>query len=248
MLPAEEDLVDYDPYDGPCCTAENFRPDLDSTPSSAWNRSIIEVFVEHFMDRKPSAPQDRVEELFEGHLKYLCQRWQEGTKLDEATLRRRAKLMRRAERQRNLYYRRLMVAEAYGPLRRHIPMLKALGVHGMSSDESDHRNGSVQYGVFKKEWRHPAVTPWVRVFDSLYRRLRFNAVQLNTPGSHPHKRSYSDIVSTRHSPVKCLPTNAYDPQWLRKLNVYDRKQLRVKEDVQYEFTHDAEMLRCALVR
>ncbi|EIW56585.1 uncharacterized protein TRAVEDRAFT_84790, partial [Trametes versicolor FP-101664 SS1] len=198
----------YDPHDGPCCTVQTFLPDLNSPPHSSWNTSVIEVFVEHFMQLHPRAPQDRVEELFSGHLKYLCTRWQ-NTTMDPKKVKSRQSLLNRAERQRNLYYRRLQVAHAYAPLRRHIPMLMALGPKGMSSDESDHKKGFAQYGVFKKEWRNPLITAWLRVFDSLYRRLRLNDVDKNSPGSQPHSRFYSVKTSKRRPPVKGLPKNAY---------------------------------------
>ncbi|KAI0323605.1 hypothetical protein GY45DRAFT_1264317 [Cubamyces sp. BRFM 1775] len=239
MLPDRDEVTDFNPANGPCCTAANFRPDLASKPSSLWNTSTIEVFVEHYMSQHPAADQVRVEQLFVGHLGYLCDRWQVSLK-DERTRRDIQRLANRAERQRNLYHRRLMIAHTYAPLRRHIPMLMALGVHGMSSDESDHRNGAVQYGVFKKDWRNPIITGWLRVFDSLYRRLRLNEANHSTPGSHPHLCFYSDKSSSRHPPVKGLPRNAYDPTWLDALVVYDKKQLLIRE-VDYDFTHDAEM-------
>ncbi|KAH9855122.1 hypothetical protein C2E23DRAFT_866788 [Lenzites betulinus] len=231
MLPKDEAVDDYDPHAGPCCTIQQFLPDLRSPPTSLWNQSIIELFVENFIALNPSAPQERVAELFGGHLKYLCTKWQ-ASSLDEKTLRLRQRLLNRSERQRNLYYRRLAVAHSYAPLRRHVPMLMALGVKGMSSDESDHSNGFAQYGVFRKEWRAALITPWLRVFDSNYHRLRMNEVNKNTPGSQPHSRFYSDKISTRRPPVKQLPRNAYDAAWLQGLHPYDRKQLLVREDIE----------------
>ncbi|KAL1944055.1 hypothetical protein VTO73DRAFT_3873 [Trametes versicolor] len=245
MLPPDQSVVDYDPHTGPCCSTVNFLPDLSSLPTSLWNQSIVEIFTEHFMEKYPSASQSRVGELFTGHLKYLCTKWQVSNKLDEKTLRSKAQLLRRAERQRNLYYRRLSVAHAYAPLRRHIPMLEALGVHGMSTDESDHRNGVAQYAVSKKKWRSPSVTGWLRVFDSLYRRIRSNQIQDNTPGSHPHLRFYSDVKESSRAPVRCLPRNAYNLEWLGELDDYDKKQLGVKDDVRYEFTHNRTMMQMA---
>ncbi|KAI0323556.1 hypothetical protein GY45DRAFT_1264373 [Cubamyces sp. BRFM 1775] len=260
MTADPDDVSAFDPADGPCCTIANFRPDLSAKPRSVWNRSVIEVFVERFMAQHGEADEERVEELFTGHLKYLCDKWQAAVSKDEKTRCEIQKLANRAERQRNvsarmteirqgvcstsrqLYYRRLGVAHTYAPLRHHIPMLEALGVHGMSSDESDHRNGAVQYGVFKKEWRNPAITKWLRVFDSLYRRLRLNEASHSTPGSHPHLRFYSDKQSSRHPPVKNLPRNAYDPEWLAGLNQYDIKLLGCL-NVTYNFTHHPDMER-----
>lgn len=122
-------------------------------------------------------------------------------------------------------------------------MLEALGVHGMSTDESDHRNGVAQYAVSKKKWRSASVTGWLRIFDSLYRRIRSNQIQDNTPGSHPHLRFYSDVKVSGRAPIRCLPRNAYNPTWLGELDEYDKKQLGVKEDVRYEFTHNQTMMK-----
>ncbi|KAH9855536.1 hypothetical protein C2E23DRAFT_724205 [Lenzites betulinus] len=243
MVPTDEQVGDYDPYAGPACTIQDFRPDLGSSPSSPWNVSVVELFVMHFMEKHPTAARDRVEDLFQVHLKYLCAKWQSSFHNPEV-LRQRQRLLNRSERQRNLYYRRLAVAHSYADLRQHIPMIMALGVKGMSSDESDHRNGIAQYGVFAKEWRNPIVTRWLRVLDSLYRRLRFGDADENKPGSQPHNRFYSDRVSTRRPPVKGLPCNAYDPEWLRNLHPYDKKHLLVQEDVQYNFSHNPELQKC----
>ncbi|OSC96129.1 hypothetical protein PYCCODRAFT_1472880 [Trametes coccinea BRFM310] len=239
MLPDVDEVTAFDPANGPCGSGTDFRPDLSAKPSSVWNKCIIQVFVEIFMARYPSASEVRVEELFTGHIGYLCHKWQLALK-DEPTKRKIKKLANRAERQRNLYHRRLTVAHAYAPLRQHISMIEDLGVHGMSSDESDHRNGVAQYGVFQKEWRNPAITKWLRVFDSLYRRLRLNEVNHSTPGSHPHLRFLSDKTDSRHPPRKGLPQNAYAPEWLKKLNAYDTKLLQVREE-SYDFVHDAEL-------
>ena len=46
-MSADPDEVEsFDPANGPCCTSADFRPDLASKPSSLWNKSIIEVFVD----------------------------------------------------------------------------------------------------------------------------------------------------------------------------------------------------------
>lgn len=102
MLPSDEAVVDYDPHAGPCCSVATFRPDLLSLPTSLWNQSISEIFVDHFMEKYPAVSRSRVEELFGGHLKYLCNKWQVSNKLDEKTLRGKAQRLRRAERQRNV--------------------------------------------------------------------------------------------------------------------------------------------------
>ncbi|KAI0323592.1 hypothetical protein GY45DRAFT_1264336 [Cubamyces sp. BRFM 1775] len=246
-LPDAIEVEEYELANGPCCTVANFKPDLMSTPNTPWNKSVIQVFVDHFLstNRYPGATRDHVGELFTGHLKYLGNKFRLSKKGKEVQ-KQRQKLLNRSERQRNLFHRRLTVAMMFPALRRHVPMLQALGPFGMSSDESSHINGFPCYRVLKKSWRDPEITPWLRLFDSMYRRLRLNDVDQNTPGSHPHMRMQSDKVSNRRSPVKGLPRNAYDKTWYNGLCDYDRQLLNAKPTT-YDFTHSDELVRYGYV-
>ncbi|KAI9068908.1 hypothetical protein FKP32DRAFT_1671811 [Trametes sanguinea] len=114
----------------------------------------------------------------------------------------------------------------------------------MSSDESSHVTGYPCYKVFKKHWRNPTISLWLRLFDSIYRRLRFNEVEKNTPGAHPHMRLYTDEVSTDRPPVKGLPRNAYNDTWYNSLNEFDRQQLAAQPET-YDFSHPDELTRLA---
>ncbi len=139
-----------------------------------------------------------------------------------------------------LFQRRLYIATKYAETRVHAPMIQALGVNGMSSDESDHENDHQQYRIIVKRWRHPEVTPWLRVFDKLYHRYRLSGGDMQTlQGGFPHLRVESNISSDSH-PVSRLPRNAYSSQWLSSLNRLALQDLAPHAD--YDFKHCTEVV------
>lgn len=134
-----------------------------------------------------------------------------------------------------MFFRRLKNAALQPELNQHVGIIRLLGRDGMSSDESDHENGVVQYRVLIKSWRNPALTPFLRVFDASYRRNRFVPILQNTQGAHPHLRLNSNKIDNSRGAVAGLPINAYDPRWLQNLARYDREIL--EETALYDFSH-----------
>ena len=45
-----QDIDDFDPKIGECCTADNFRLHLAGTPADTWNKSATRVFVNSFLE------------------------------------------------------------------------------------------------------------------------------------------------------------------------------------------------------
>ncbi|OBZ66078.1 hypothetical protein A0H81_13919 [Grifola frondosa] len=158
----------------------------------------------------------------------------------ENTARKRA--AKRAERKRNLFYRRFEVAANHTDLQRHLGILQDLGVDGMSSDESEHENGVIQYRVLIKSWRNPVLTPWLRTFDAAYRKDRLGPSQ-STRGAHPHLRLASQKVDLR-APVIRLPFNAYNYEWLKGLSAFELESL-APQHREYEFLHTPAMMELA---
>lgn len=112
----------------------------------------------------------------------------------------------------------------YPELNTHLQILRELGPHGMSSDESDHQsNGMRRYRILAKPWRNPMLGPWLRVFDKLYRIARLGA-----SGADVHRRMPSDVTSDRRPAVRGLPHNAYNPDWLKKVTDHDRRVFSIK--------------------
>lgn len=125
-------------------------------------------------------------------------------------------------------------------------MLEELTVAGMSSDESDSelatsnpalRNSMPSYEITTPVWRNPKLHAWLRVFDNVY--LVQRRVGGPSVGDWPHTR-YSDSGTPKASSsdrfVVSLPTNAYNPAWLRTR--HDRDFVIHPLDEEYSFTHD----------
>ncbi|KAI0740920.1 hypothetical protein C8Q76DRAFT_598028, partial [Earliella scabrosa] len=192
----------YDPKRGPACTVTDFRPDLVGSPDTAWNMSVVDVFVQYYTSVNPDADESTVRKLFRGHLKYLGTQYKTSADGIHAMQSRR-RASDRADRQRALWVRRLTVAAVVPGLLKHIPMLHRLGPQGMSSDESDHQpDGEVSYRILPKRWRHPALTAWLRIFDYLY-RSRHLALSDDIP------RRFATGQVSYGPPVRGLPYNAY---------------------------------------
>ena len=109
-----------------------------------------------------------------------------------------------------------------------VELIDALGVEGMSSDESDHElaAGAPSYVVSELRWRSPALSTWLRMFDSLHLRIRYKEGVNATAGSWPHYRVDGCKESKRH-PVRGLPRNCYSAtletdefrrHWLDQIN------------------------------
>ena len=111
-LPLEDELEAFEIADedtGPCCTIDDFRPDLNGTARSKWNTSVAEVFVEAYMEEGSVATDDPalVKKYFVRHLKYLITKFKERN-TEKDVLIARAKAKRRRERRayvRGPYFR-----------------------------------------------------------------------------------------------------------------------------------------------
>ena len=53
-VPTKEESAAYKPTQGPVCTPDAFRVDLNDVPSSAWNKSASRIFTDSFRDTYPN--------------------------------------------------------------------------------------------------------------------------------------------------------------------------------------------------
>ena len=98
-LASDIDVITYDPKEGPACTVNDFRPDLVDGPDTAWNMSVVDVFVRYYASVDPDAEESTVRKLFRGHLKYLGTQYKisaDGIQAMES----RQRALQRADRQR----------------------------------------------------------------------------------------------------------------------------------------------------
>lgn len=258
LIPSEEEVSLFNPrLHDPCCTAAFFRPNLQGKTKTLWNRSAARVFVRSFLETNQYACTDKhlIETAFLKHLQNVYKQ----RHMSEDARRAGRRRANRKERKRlvssvsslalsahlkplQLFCRRLKNAASFHDLHRHVNILRLLGPDGMSSDESDHENGVVQYRVLIKSWRNPILTPFLRVFDASYRRDRFVPILQNTQGAHPHLRLASNKVDDSRGAVTRLPVNAYDSRWLANLIPFDREMLQ--EGDLYDFSHTNDVLEC----
>lgn len=122
-----------------------------------------------------------------------------------------------------------------------VRMLEELGPDGMSSDEEVNTPQGKQYVVLVPRWRAPVLTPWLRVFDSLYLRHRNRAEHGDQRGSLPRRRNASARESTSQKFVPGLPVNAYRAEWLEQ-------QLDIRNVIHPSpsrpYTHDPALAQC----
>ncbi|CAA7270752.1 unnamed protein product [Cyclocybe aegerita] len=200
-----------------CCDSDMFRLDLQGQAQSAWNRSAAEVFALDFIKKNNlvSSTHRRVIYLFFQHLKYLQCKLKLKMRGDAAVA-AAAQRNRRALRRDSLYHRQLRTAQWNEFLKHHVRIIKALGVNGMSSDESDTDvdGDMVGYRVRMPEWRSPSLTSWLHAIDSVYMMERRKT---RIRGALPHLRIYAlGPFSTSERFVAGLPINAYSQPWLAK--------------------------------
>ncbi|TEB21183.1 hypothetical protein FA13DRAFT_1585501, partial [Coprinellus micaceus] len=201
----------WNPSRGRACTIDHFTPDFQSSTNSPFNESVAKVFVEHIMTSDiPEAASASEKDILDLYLaRFRSVRKQQRLDLDPAEYERRLQMNRRRERKKWLYYRRVEAAESFEDTKHLVPVLQALGVDGMSTDESDHgRAGHTQYRVRHKVWRSPAADGCFKTLDALHRHRRFRPVRRATGGAQVHQRLSSNLLSDR-PPVPYLPSSAY---------------------------------------
>lgn len=117
--------------------------------------------------------------------------------------------------------------------------------NGMSEDEADWRSSSgktpTQYLVVCPAWRSKEVSSWLQVIDNVYLARRFKTDGRVTPGNWVRNRIRSGRVSHTAEPVKSLPVNFYDKDWLESLTPRKRRALGASDAI--DLTHTNEMIR-----
>ena len=124
-------------------------------------------------------------------------------------------------------------------------MLEDLGIDGMSSDEEVKTRDGLQYFVLVPKWRAPVLTPWLRIFDSLYLYRRNQAQHGDQRGCLPRRRNASAKESASPKFVAGLPINAYRTDWLEQQ--LDVANMVHPTDPQ-TYTHDPALAEYVLFR
>jgi hypothetical protein len=129
-----------------------------------------------------------------------------------------------------------------------LEVLDALGVDGMSSDESDTDPATNQrrYTVVKPDWRHPDLHSWLGIFDQFHHHGHLNSWSNDRCGAFAHIRAGSQKVHKGAHPPLRLPANAYDQRWLEgKEDIYVKYVLCPRAE-QYDFSHSLDLIKYVL--
>ncbi|KAF8208472.1 hypothetical protein K438DRAFT_1961078 [Mycena galopus ATCC 62051] len=239
----EQPIVDGIPR-AEATSEEDFKFDLEGTRNSPWNKSAGRVFARIAM-REAGLPctyetLNCLQRAFTSHLDTIIRRYKNSQKPLPIQLQEKSKI-RRQSRQYQLFLRRHQTAHQFEPLHKHITMLEELGIEGMSSDDSDRGDGDlVRYRIRSPAWRADAVTPWLRMFDTISRIFRREP----GPGANPRIRNSTNDKSDGKGFVPGLPINAYDPSWLKR--DARRKYDLCPTQETYDFTLDPSIIDLAM--
>ncbi|EPT01738.1 hypothetical protein FOMPIDRAFT_1092206, partial [Fomitopsis schrenkii] len=210
-FPSAADLSSFNPHTTrPCCTPDDFKWDPRIGAKSPWNKAVAQVFTADFMEKHPGLKhsQDQVLAQWIIHTTYLQKIYKEQQK----SITEQVSTLQKHRRQERTYLRRHGVVteliSSTDPAA--VKFIEALGVHSMSSDESDHEagGGRATYLIREKAWRAPALVAWLRVLDSLHLYMRYNGGFLASQGGWPHYRQGSDKKSDKPA-VRRLPLACY---------------------------------------
>lgn len=102
-------------------------------------------------------------------------------------------------------------------------MHQALGLEGMSSDDSD-GDDSVRV-VRHMEWRNPDVIRRYKMVDE--NRTQMTTWGKRLPGTTPQQRKRRrDAGASTRPPPTGKPWNLYNPAWYAKLTSLEKEQLK----------------------
>ncbi|TFK59661.1 hypothetical protein BDN72DRAFT_905645 [Pluteus cervinus] len=158
---------------------------------------------------------------------------------------------RRRQRKKKLADKRIELVEVTPQLGRHLQIMKKLGRHAASSDESDHdpvklkrkagRNkrtsldgkeittdtGKAMFTALQPAWRSKELTSFLWDLDTLHQEASSNAelpLGRAPRGNKARIRSHSNKISNS-PPPKGLPRNFYDEDWLAKMQPMTQKKV-----------------------
>jgi hypothetical protein len=117
-----------------------------------------------------------------------------------------------------------------------LPLMDKIPVGAMSGDETDHRQGNLNYVVRPPVWRNSEIEPFFMALDDLHLSTRFSSNGRAKRGKFPHPRIRSGRPPIPGGGIPGLPVNFYDPRWLRTLTNFERKELKIKPSIDLELS------------
>ncbi|KAH9168267.1 hypothetical protein EDB89DRAFT_1855711 [Lactarius sanguifluus] len=236
-LPSKKEFQRFEKRNIGGPTRKDFRVQLVGSLACRWNGRAADVFARTYIkkkgrDRCPFEHED-LAACFKVHLRTLKNQYERikaGSNKTRADAAERHSSSARRTRRQGIAQRRGQVLAAYEELRDIACHLDKLGAEGMSGDESDHTGGHRRYVVRKLNWRSDEVTRVLRILDALVLVSHWTSDGRPRPGKFPHIRIDSNRVENRE-PVRNLPRNFYQPEWLDTLDKYERQELKIRKPV-----------------
>ena len=246
-------------------TLTDFMIDIVGTPKSPWNISAGRVFTNHIIEKMGYNDVEEtwkaIEKAFYTRFKTLKSRHGKdglsqaervAEKSKHSRYQRKYQVIVTSFPQRSWYLpaeQLFQCCREYGPLLWHLEVLDALGINGMSSDESDMDPTTNQrkYTVVKPDWRHPDLHNWLGIFDQFHHYSHLNSWSNDRRGAFAHIRVGSQKVHKEAHPPPHLPVNAYDQQWLDGRETMYVKYVLCPKDEPYDFSHSLALIQCVLL-
>lgn len=122
-------------------------------------------------------------------------------------------------------------------LTHHSHLLDAIGVQGMSSDESDYKSGQVAFNRILPGWRSQELQDFLWHLDDIRDEVAKRPVGNRRHGlqrGRQRLRTHLKINEESIAPPN-LPRNCYRPKWLKGLRQYHLKKLEIVGD-NYDFS------------
>ncbi|EIW74258.1 hypothetical protein CONPUDRAFT_160302, partial [Coniophora puteana RWD-64-598 SS2] len=111
-------------------------------------------------------------------------------------------------------------------------VLKRLGSGGMSDDETDSEGPPKKVRRIRILWLHPDVSTLFRRVEDYAPAIGSELLSTSRPGNHAYQRIFEAIGDDEsRPPIKCLPENWYNPDWLRTLSAAAREMLQAQPAV-----------------
>ncbi|KAI0681688.1 hypothetical protein BC835DRAFT_1227106, partial [Cytidiella melzeri] len=206
--------------------------DISTTPGTLWNKRCAVIFAREYMKLSNKKTQDIIDakQRFVVHFKGLQRQWCKigganvPDQLHENAIAQTYAAKQRS-RAKDLAKRRLKGALMHASSKHWVDMLEAGGAGAQSDDETVMQDGTAMAKASKMRWRSNQFEKVLRLLDALYLKTKFNPLGVATTRSFPPSR-FTGTSKSQKQPVKDLPSNCYDKDWLDGLDEEDRNNLR----------------------
>ncbi|KZT04093.1 uncharacterized protein LAESUDRAFT_658585 [Laetiporus sulphureus 93-53] len=227
---SDKEAQAFEQHKHPGPSRADFRLHLSGSLTSKWNKQAAAVFSEEFINLGFSDHHNDkdIKHMFSVHLATLRAQYKKqltGTEEPTQVEFDRQTEDNREHRRRALRERRSSAVSAHSHLARFQNLWDTIPYTAMSGDESDHSRGKVRYVVLTLS----GIREMAVVFDWMHLWCRFTPEGRPKHGAFPRYRRRGSMRLERGAlPVKGLPVNCYDTQWLAGLDLEDRHSLNIQ--------------------